>query len=313
MKPVLCIVTPCFNEEEILMISSQALSNVINELVDKDKISPESYVCFVDDGSTDHTWLLINELCSKNTVFKGIKLSNNFGHQNALLAGLFSQKNIADCIITIDADLQDDVDIIEKMIDKYSEGNKIVYAVRRHRKSDSYGKRNSAQLFYKLMEWLGVKTIYNHADYRLADRQVIINLEKFNEVNIFLRGIFPLMGFKHEIVLFDRKAREYGETKYTVPKMLSFAWQGITSFNTSLLRMVTYVGIIIFLFSIITAIWVVISYLQHKTYAGWTSILLVLSLFLGINMICLGIIGEYVGKIFYEVKQRPRYIIEEEI
>jgi glycosyltransferase involved in cell wall biosynthesis len=313
MKPVLCIVTPCFNEEDVLKLTSKALTDVLNCLIESNKVSADSYVCFVDDGSTDNTWSVISEICSKNSTFKGVKLSNNFGHQNALLAGLFSQKNSSDCIITIDADLQDDVNVIHDMIDKYSAGNKIVYAVRGNRKSDSFGKRNSAQLFYKFMEWLGVKTIYNHADFRLADRQVIKSLEKYNEVNIFLRGIFPLMGFKHDIVYFERKARKYGETKYSLPKMLSFAWQGITSFNTSLLRLVTYIGIIMFCVSIITAIWVISAYFQNKTVAGWTSLLLVLSLSLGINMICLGVIGEYVGKIFLEVKQRPKFIIEEEL
>ena len=313
MKPILCIITPCFNEQEILLLTTTKLIETISQLTANDKIDMNSYVCFVDDGSTDGTWQIRTDISEGNLHCKGVKLSNNFGHQNALLAGMFSQKHNADCFITIDADLQDDVSVIEQMIDKYSDGNKIVYAVRDNRDSDTFAKRNSAQLFYKLMQVIGVKTIYNHADYRLVDKQVITSLEKFNEINIFLRGIFPLMGYKHDVVYFNRKSREYGETKYKLRKMLSFAWDGITSFNTSLLRFVTYVGVIMFFVSMVTTIWVIIAFLQHKTVAGWASLLLIISLFSGINMICLGIIGEYVGKIFFEVKQRPRFLIEKEL
>ena len=313
MKPTLCIITPCYNEQEILLLTSKFLSESINQLIENEKISSKSYICFIDDGSTDRTWSIINEICANNSQLKGVKLSNNFGHQNALLAGMFSQKENSDCIITIDADLQDDVNVIEKMVDKYLEGNKIVYAVRDNRDSDSFWKRNSAQLYYKFMKVLGVKTIYNHADFRLIDQQVITSLAKYKEINIFLRGIFPLMGFKHDVVYYNRKSREFGETKYTLHKMLSFAWQGITSFNTSFLRLVTYIGIFMFFISMITTIWVIYAYIQDETVAGWASLLLIISLFSGINMICLGIIGEYVGKIFFEVKQRPRFIIEQEI
>ena len=313
MNPVLCVVIPCYNEQEVIKQTADSLCFYIKKLIVDKKISSKSYICFVDDGSTDETWMQIREISLKNSLCSGLKLSNNFGHQNALLAGMFSQKNKSDCIITIDADLQDDICVIEEMLEKYSLGNKIVYAVRDNRESDTFGKRYSAQTFYKFMILLGVNTIYNHADFRLIDKQVVSSLEGFKETNISLRGIFPYMGFKHDVVYFKRKARELGSTKYSLGKMLGFAWEGITSFNTSFLRLVTLIGVLMFFTSIFTTIWVITAYFQDKTVAGWASLLLVLSLFSGINMICLGIIGEYVGKIFFEVKQRPRFIVEEEI
>lgn len=309
LLPVLAIIVPCYNEEEVLPLFLKKLIEQLDLLAAREKISEKSHVCFVDDGSHDDTWDLI-ESFSQDTRIKGIKLSNNFGHQNALLAGLFCQKDKADCFITIDADLQDDVAVIEQMLDKYSEGNMIVYGVRDDRETDTFLKRKSAHLFYRILNSLGVKTIYNHADFRLASRQVIENLEHFNEVNLFLRGIFPLLGFNSDIVYYTRRKRTLGVTKYPFGKMVGFAWQGITSFNTSLLRFVTLAGIFMFLVSIFTAVWVLVTYISGKSIQGWTSILLIMTSFSGINMICLGLIGEYVGKIFLEVKQRPRFIIE---
>jgi glycosyltransferase involved in cell wall biosynthesis len=308
-SPILAIIVPCFNEQENIDTTVKELSALLQQLSAKNKIDEKSFICLVDDGSTDNTWLKIEEYSTLANV-KGIKLSTNFGHQNALLAGLFSQKDHADCFVTIDADLQDDHWVIEQMTDRYRQGFKIVYGVREDRESDTFFKRVTAQLFYKSMNKLGTKTIYNHADFRLCDKQVLENLEKFNETNLFLRGIFPLMGFKADFVAYKRKRREFGETKYPLRKMLSFAWQGITSFNTSLLRMVTTLGILMFVLSLITTIWALITYINGETIQGWTSLLIIVSAFSGMNMMCLGIIGEYVAKIFFEVKHRPRYIIE---
>jgi len=308
--PVLAIIVPCFNEEEVLPLSVRKLTEQLNLLISGEKIDKTSFICLVDDGSSDRTWELIVEFSQEGNV-RGIKLSNNFGHQNALLAGLFYCKNKAGCFVTIDADLQDDVTVIEQMIDKYAEGNKIVYGVRENRQTDTFLKRNFALAFYRLMKILGINTVFNHADFRLADRNVIESLEKYNEVNLFLRGIFPLLGFKSDVVYYERTKREFGVTKYPLRKMISFAWQGITSFNTTLLKYVTIAGVLMFGVSILIAIWVMINYFSGKTVQGWASILLIVSAFSGINMICLGLIGEYVGKIYLEVKQRPRYIIEQ--
>lgn len=309
IKPVLAIIVPCMNEEDVLQLTMQRISAQLDLLISLKKVSEKSYICFVDDGSTDSTWDLI-EGFSKAGRVRGIKLSKNFGHQNALLAGLFSEKDRADCIVTIDADLQDDETVIEQMIDKFTDGSMIVYGVRSNRDTDTFLKRNFANMFYRFMNFLGIKTVYNHADFRLAGRQVIENLERFNEVNLFLRGIFPLLGFKSDIVNYKRTNRIMGVSKYPFKKMADFAWQGITSFNTSLLRYVTLIGVLMFLISIVTAVWVLISFFSGNSVKGWASILLIMSAFSGINMICLGLIGEYVGKIFLEVKQRPRFIIE---
>ncbi len=308
--PVLAIIVPCFNEEEVLPLSVRKLTEQLDLLISGEKIDKSSFICMVDDGSNDRTWELINKFSQEGNV-RGIKLSNNFGHQNALLAGLFYWKNKAGCFVTIDADLQDDVTVIGQMMDKYSEGNMIVYGVRENRKTDTFFKRNCALAFYRLMKILGINTIFNHADFRLADRNVIESLEKYNEVNLFLRGIFPLLGYKSDVVYYERTRREFGLTKYPLRKMISFAWQGITSFNTTLLKYVTFAGVLMFGVSILIAVWVMINYFSGKTVQGWASILLIVSAFSGINMICLGLIGEYVGKIYLEVKQRPRYIIEQ--
>lgn len=310
--PVLAIIVPCFNEEAVLPYTVNELTISLQGLLTKGKIAEGSYLCLVDDGSTDNTWKLIQEAAQQNPNIKGIKLSSNFGHQNALVAGLFTERAKADCLITNDADLQDDITVIETMIDKYAEGNKIVYGVRDNRESDSFWKRNSAQFYYRLLKLLKIKTVYNHADFRLADSKVIASLQRYNEVNLFLRGIFPLMGYRSDVVQYSRTERQFGETKYPFRKMLSLAWQGVTSFNTSLLRIVTWMGISMFFLSIIISLWVLIAFIRGKTIPGWSSMLLIITLFSGINMVCLGLIGEYVGKIFLEVKKRPRFLIEEE-
>ena len=304
------VVLPCYNEEAVLKLSAEQLRTKFLDLKAANLITEDSFVCFVDDGSRDATWEIIEDL-TKDPLFKGIKLATNFGHQNAILAGMFTCKSMADCIITIDADLQDDIDVFDKMIHAYHAGSLIVYGVRDNRDSDTFFKKFTAQSFYKLMQWMKVKSVYNHADFRFIDSRVITELEKFNEVSLFLRGIFPLIGFKSSNVYYARSPRLAGETKYPVGKMLNFAWNGITSFSTSPLRLIFYIGIIMFLLSLFFGVWVTVSALSGNAIKGWSSTLLVNLIFSGINMICLGIIGEYIGKIYQEVKRRPRFIIDE--
>ncbi len=304
------VILPCYNEEAVLQLSAEKLRAKFLDLIAANLITKDSFVCFVDDGSRDSTWEIIENL-TKEPIFKGIKLATNFGHQNAILAGMFTCKTMADCIITIDADLQDDIDVFDKMINAYCEGSLIVYGVRDNRDSDTFFKKFTAQSFYKLMQWMKVKSVYNHADFRFIDSRVITELEKFNEVSLFLRGIFPLIGFKSSNVYYARSPRLAGETKYPISKMLNFAWNGITSFSTTPLRFIFYVGIVMFLLSLFFGVWVTISALNGNAIKGWSSTLLVNLIFSGINMICLGIIGEYIGKIYQEVKKRPRYIIDE--
>jgi len=308
----LTVVLPCYNEQFVLKMTAQKLQDKFHDLVNKKLISEQSFICFVDDGSKDKTWEIIQDL-AVNSIFKGVKLATNFGHQNAILAGMITCKSQADCIITIDADLQDDIEVFDDMIHAYNEGNLIVYGVRNNRDSDTLFKKFTAQSFYKLMRWMKVKSVYNHADFRFIDSRVITELEKFNEVSLFLRGIFPLIGFKSTNVYYSRSPRLAGETKYPVSKMISFAWNGITSFSTTPLRFIFYIGLIMFLFSTFFGLWVAFVTIQGHTIKGWSSTLLVNLIFSGINMICLGIIGEYVGKIYQEVKKRPRYIVDQVI
>lgn len=307
------LIVPCYNEEEILGYSSEKLGSYILMLIDKKILHPNSFVCFVDDGSRDKTWEIIQSLVNQNKVFKGIKLATNFGHQNALIAGMFSEKVNADCLITIDADLQDDILVIEQMLSHYKLGSKIVYGVRDNRDNDTFFKKFTAQSFYKLMNTMNVKSVYNHADYRLIDSVVITHLEKFGEVSMFLRGIIPLIGFTSSCVYYKRDIRIIGETKYPFSKMLSFAWNGITSFSTAPLRIIFYLGIFMFLSSVCLGLWVLFTKFSGNSIQGWSSSLLLNLTFSGINMMCLGIIGEYIGKIYQEVKGRPRFIIEKMI
>jgi glycosyltransferase involved in cell wall biosynthesis len=307
----LAVVLPCYNEEEILHTSAESLRVKFTQLKALNLITEDSFVCFVDDGSKDKTWGMIEDLTQETNIFKGIKLATNFGHQNAILAGMFTCKSMVDCLITIDADLQDDIDVFEQMIHAYRDGNLIVYGVRDNRDSDTFFKKFTAQSFYKLMQLMKVKSVYNHADFRFIDSRVITELEKFNETSMFLRGIFPLIGFKSTNVYYARSPRLAGETKYPIRKMLNFAWNGITSFSTAPLRFIFYIGIIMFVLSMFFGVWVTVSALSGNAIKGWSSTLLVNLIFSGINMICLGIIGEYVGKIYQEVKKRPRYIIDE--
>ncbi len=312
-KVKLGIIVPCYNEEEILSYSATKLGDYLVRLIKDGLIEDSSFICFVDDGSKDKSWSIIETLVQKSEIFKGIKLSTNFGHQNALIAGMFSEKTNADCLITIDADLQDDITVIEEMIKHYEQGSKVVYGVRDNRDSDTFFKKFTAQSFYRLMSAMKVRTVYNHADYRLMDSKVIEYLEKYEEVSLFLRGIVPIIGFKSSSVYYKRNVRLVGETKYPFRKMLSFAWGGITSFSTTPLRVIFFIGIFMFLASVAIGFWVIVSIIYGKTIQGWASSLLLNLSFSGINMICLGIMGEYIGKIYQEVKRRPRFIIETKI
>jgi polyisoprenyl-phosphate glycosyltransferase len=313
-KPVkLGIIIPCYNEEEILSYTADKLGAYVNGLIGKHVLDAGSFICFVDDGSKDKTWAGIQELVKKNQLFKGIKLSTNFGHQNALIAGMFSEKMNADALVTIDADLQDDINVIEEMVTHFNAGSKVVYGVRDNRDTDTFFKKFTATSFYKLMRAMKVKTVYNHADYRLIAGEVISYLEQFGEVNLFLRGIMPVIGFQSTSVYYKRNIRIVGETKYPFRKMLSFAWNGITSFSTTPLKVIFYTGIFMGLASAALGVWVVVSLFTGQTIQGWASTLLLNLTFSGINMICLGIMGEYIGKIYQEVKRRPRFIIEKKI
>lgn len=311
MAKSLLIVVPCYNEEEILESSFDTLANNLLDLINKGLVSKKSQICLVDDGSADKTWAIIEQICEKNVLAASIKLSKNFGHQSAVLAGLLEAKEQYDFFITIDADLQDDIAVIEEMIIKHSQGAKVVYGVRNDRSSDSFFKRFTAETFYKLMLKMGVPTIYNHADFRLMDKVVINELASYREVNLFLRGIIPTIGFKSEKVFYKRKEREAGESKYPLSKMLAFAWNGITSFSTTPMRIVLWFGFFNFLLAIGITVYVLFSKLMGTTVQGWTSTLLPMAYFSGSNMIAIGLVGEYLGKVYQEIKARPRYIVEE--
>lgn len=311
-SPKLAIIVPCFNEEEILQISHNKLTDLLHDMVATKAVDPASRIYYVDDGSRDRTWEIIEGLSAADEKAEGIRLSRNFGHQFALLAGLETLCHRFDIYITIDADLQDDIRVMERMVQKHQEGSSIVYGVRSDRSSDSFFKRQTAQGFYRLMGWLGVKTIYNHADYRLIDDQALGELVRFGEANLFLRGLFPLIGLRSSTVEYSRGKREAGTTKFPLRKMTAFAWEGITSFSVRPLRIILYLGILFFLLAIALAAWAFIVYLEEKTIPGWTSMLIPMVFFGGFQMIFLGILGEYIGKIYHEVKARPRYIIEKQ-
>lgn len=307
------MVIPCFNEEEVLPETSKRLLEKYEFLIENKKISEDSKIVFVDDGSRDKTWQIISDLHEKNDIFSGVKLSRNHGHQGALLAGLMTVKDKCDAAISMDADLQDDINTIDKFVEKFDGGCEIVYGVRSSRKKDTFFKRFTAQAFYKLMLFLGVEIIYNHADFRLMSSRAIEVLSQFKEVNLFLRGIVPLVGFKTDTVTYERNERFAGESKYPLKKMISFAVNGITSFSIKPIRMVFAVGVIIFICSIIMLIYSFIVWLCGKTVAGWTTLVISIWALGGIQLLSLGMIGEYIGKIYKEVKARPLYIIEEVI
>jgi glycosyltransferase involved in cell wall biosynthesis len=308
--PCLAIVVPCFNEEEVLSSTASVLLRKMQQLSTKGIIAENSFLVFVNDGSTDSTWQNIVQLGQMYPNIKGINLSRNFGHQAALLAGINHFATKADCLVTIDADLQDDVDVIDQMIDAFYNGHDVVYGVRQERKTDSFFKRTTALFFYKTMRWLGVDIVYNHADFRLTSRRFNAELVRFDERNLFLRGIVPAIGFKQTSVFYSRKERMAGTTKYPFRKMVSFAFEGITSFSVRPLRIITVSGLIIFILCVVLSGITIFYYLNGNTLRGWASTVLPFYLLGGLHIFFLGIIGEYIGKIYKEIKKRPRFIIE---
>lgn len=313
MSKILYLVIPCYNEQEVLPLTKKELKEKMESLIQAKKISKESKVMFVNDGSKDKTWELIEEYHGEDPLFVGVKLSRNKGHQNALLAGLMTAKKYADITISMDADLQDDINVIDKMLEENEKGSEIVYGVRSSRKKDSWFKRTTAEGFYKIMHMMGVEVVFNHADCRLMSRRALEELEKFDEVNLFLRGIVPLIGFQTSIVTYERNERAAGESKYPLKKMLSFAWDGITSFSVKPLKMITTMGFIMLFISIIMIIYTIIVKILGNTVDGWAFIMLSIWFIGGVQLVSVGLIGEYVGKMYNETKHRPRYIIEKEL
>lgn len=307
----LAIVVPCYNEEEVLKIASQALRGVLADLTAKNKIDSSSFILFVNDGSKDRTWELIEE---EHRLYPaqvcGVKLAGNVGHQFALTAGLLTAMERSDVTVSIDADLQDDVNVIEEMIDKFHAGNDIVYGVRRERKTDTFFKRTTAQAFYKLMALMGVKTVYNHADFRLMSRRAVEQFSQYKETNLFLRGMMPLIGYQTDSVYYDRKERVAGESKYPLKKMLALAFNGISSFSVKPISMILGLGIVIIICSLFAAVYALISYFTGHVVPGWTSLILSIWFLGGLQLMAVGMVGQYIGKIYMEVKQRPRYNIE---
>ena len=311
MQPILYIVIPCYNEEQVLPITSKMFLEKINSLSAAGKISPESRVLFVDDGSRDKTWEIISGLAAEDPHYIGIRQSRNRGHQNAVLAGLMEAKNVCDITISIDCDGQDDINAMDAMVDAYLEGCEIVYGVRSKRDTDTFFKRFTAESYYKLLKSMGVDTVYNHADYRLVSSRALKAFADFKEVNLFLRGMFPLVGFKSTSVYYERHERIAGKSHYPLRKMLALAFEGITSLSVQPLHIITGLGLGIAILSFIGVIWSVIVALTGNSVPGWASTTCIVCFIGGIQLICLGVIGEYIGKIYMEVKQRPRYIISE--
>lgn len=311
VKDKLYLVIPCYNEEEVLPETAKRLISKMNTLIKNNLVSENSRIVFVDDGSKDNTWQIISDLHKSNPLVSGIKLSRNKGHQNALLAGLLTVKDYCDVSISMDADLQDDINAIDNFIKEYYKGFDIVYGVRSDRKKDTFFKRFTAQTFYKFMQALGVDIVYNHADFRLMSKRALQGLGEFKEVNLFLRGIVPLIGFPSSVVEYERRERFAGKSKYPLKKMLNFAFDGITSFSIKPIRMITALGLFICSFSFIVLLYSIIVFFMGKTVSGWTSTIASVWLIGGLQLFALGIIGEYIGKIYLETKARPKFIIEE--
>ena len=308
---ILYLVIPCYNEEEVLPETTRQLTAKMHSMMERGLIAQESKILYVNDGSKDKTWNIICELHEQNPLVRGVKLSRNKGHQNALLAGLMTAKEEADMVISLDADLQDDIGVLDGFVEKYYEGCDVVYGVRSARKTDTFFKKTTAQGFYKIMKAMGVDIVYNHADYRLMSRRALQELENFKEVNLFLRGIVPLIGFRSDVVTYERHERIAGESKYPLKKMMNFAFDGITSFSVKPIRLITTLGLLIFSVSIIMLIWFLIDHFLGHTEPGWTSIIISVWSIGGLQLLAIGIIGEYIGKIYLESKARPKYIIEE--
>lgn len=310
MKNKLYLVIPCYNEEEVLPETSGRLKIKMEELIRTGKIDKNSRVIFVNDGSRDKTWEIIRSLHEQDPLFGGINLSRNRGHQNALLAGLMTVKEYADAVISMDADLQDDINAIDEMVEKYLDGADVVYGVRNRRVTDTFFKRVTAEGFYKLMNAMGANTVFNHADYRLLSRRALEGLAEYEEVNLFLRGIVPMIGYRSEIVYYERGERFAGESKYPLGKMLSFAVEGITSLSTKPIRLITGLGFFIFIISIGMLIYSLIRHFMGATIVGWTTLMVSVWAIGGLILLSLGVVGEYIGKIYLETKARPRFIIE---
>ena len=306
----LYVVVPCYKEEEVLPETSKRLKAKLTALIAQGKISPRSRILFVNDGSKDRTWPIIEELHARDRIFSGVNLSRNRGHQNALLAGLMTAVQYADMMVSMDADLQDDIDAMDRMIDAYHEGYDVVYGVRSSRKTDSFFKRFTAESFYKLMKAMGVDIVFNHADYRLMSRRAVEGLADFKEVNLFLRGIVPQIGYAWTTVEYERAKRFAGESKYPLKKMLSFAFDGITSFSVKPLRLILTLGAVIFALSLVMLLWTLVRWIAGATVSGWASLMCSICMIGGIQLLALGVIGEYMGKVYSETKARPRFIIE---
>lgn len=306
----LAIVVPCYNEEEMLPLTTKELTDVLSDLITKQKIAPDSYILYVDDGSKDSTWELIRKFHKEEKMVYGLKLAGNVGHQNALTAGMLNAMEHADIMISIDADLQDDTAVMEEMVDKFHEGKDIVYGVRNDRKKDSFFKRTTAQMFYKVMAAFGVKTVYNHADYRLMSKRALQEFSKYQEINLYLRGVMPLIGYETDCVYYERKERVAGESKYPLKKMLALAWNGITSFSVKPIDFITALGGFLIFLCVVAAVYALVSYCNGHTVPGWTSLILSIWFLGGMQLVAIGMIGQYIGKIYIEVKHRPRYNVE---
>lgn len=307
------VIIPCFNEEETLAATADAVGGELHELIESKTISPESFVCFVDDGSSDDTWTKIQDWLSRGTLYRGIKLSRNVGHQRALLAGLMSMRDEAEALISMDADLQDPASTIPRFVNAYREGNEIVYGVRDDRSGDSGFKRGSAEFFYRMMRKLGVDIVPNHADCRLLGARALDALSHFDEANLFLRGIVPLLGYPSSKIYYKRGNRTAGESKYPFTKMIAFAWDGVTSFSTRPLGFIVWLGFFVCIATFLVALWVFYTYLSGQAIQGWTSMALPLLFIGGVQLLSIGVIGQYLGKIYQEVKRRPRYFIEKRL
>jgi polyisoprenyl-phosphate glycosyltransferase len=309
--PTVYLVIPCYNEEDVLPETVKRLSVKLNSMIETGRADRKSRMLLVDDGSKDKTWEMISRYSDENELVSGIKLAHNRGHQNALLAGLMTAKESCDCAISLDADLQDDIEVLDQFVDQFIDGCDVVYGVRNKRETDTFFKRFTAQGFYKFMQVLGVDLVYNHADYRLMSRRALDALSEYRETNLFLRGIVPLIGYRSDYVYYDRHERFAGESKYPLRKMLSFALDGITSFSVKPLKMISNLGIFVSVLSILGLLYALISYFTGNAVSGWTATICSIWLLGGIQLLCIGVVGGYVGKLYSEVKARPRYKIEE--
>ena len=307
----LYIAVPCYNEEAVLPDSAAKLRAKLRSMMSDGLISDDSRIVFIDDGSADATWRLITELHESDSIYSGIKLSRNRGHQNALMCGLMTLKDEADAVISIDADLQDDIGVFDEMVRKYEDGCDVVYGVRSKRKTDTFFKRFTAEGYYKVLDRMGAKVIFNHADFRLMSRRALQAFAEFHETNLFLRGLVPMVGYKSDIVTYERSERLAGESKYPLKKMLALAWEGITSLSTKPIKMITRLGIIMLIISLVMLIYTLIRYFMGATNTGWASLMVSIWAIGGLQMLAIGIIGEYIGKIYLESKHRPRFIVEE--